>query len=130
MKLLDRLTIRFHILFGHFFVAMEILNDCMRAFGSQTRCVSSENVKSTLKFFSVVLGFLLKLEQLCHAACVDDFRNILSAVQNLVDVLASSKSCEISRANALAKVDNAIQNWMAAYSDCVQRVNADIRSAR
>lgn len=111
MSLLDSLILRFHILFGNFFPAITLLLTRIKAFSAQTRCVSSENIKKTLAFFSDVLGFLQKLAKLCPAAWAADFRSILNAVKALVDVLASSKASDLDRAEKLADLDAAIRAW-------------------
>ena len=113
MKLWDSLVIRFHILFRNFFPAVTLLLDLVKAFSASTRCISSENVKKTLAFFSDVLGFLQKLTKLCPAERAADFLAILNAVQALVDVLASSKASGLDRAEKLVDLDAAILAWEA-----------------
>lgn len=111
MKLWDSLVIRFYILSGNFFPAITLMLDLIKAFIAPTRCVASENVKNTIAFFSDVLGFLQKLTKLCPAAWSADFRAILNAVKELIDVLASSKASGLDRAEKLADLDAAIQAW-------------------
>ena len=113
MKFWDSLVIHFHILFGNFFPAVALLLDLVKAFSASTRCISSENVKKTLAFFSDVLGFLQKLTKLCPDARAADFLDILNAVQALVDVLASSKASGLDRAEKLVDLDAAILAWEA-----------------
>lgn len=111
MKFWDSLVIHFHILFGNFFPAVALLLDLVKAFSVSTRCISSEDVKKKIAFFSDVLGFLQKLTKLCPVARAADFLAILNAVQALVDVLASSKASGLDRAEKLVDLDAAILAW-------------------